>query len=470
MVKPRLLITISISFSIRYIIRSGLLKKMREFCEPVIAFAWNQEDLIDELRRDGFEAHVIPEHKREVAYNDIRRKIDIWFNRFCLKSPSRKIQQHYLDQFIPFKGKLLYKAREWYNIFKLSLPFYKKQLLKREKQLLQTSTNFNEIAAFVDSLHIDAVFTVTPFHKQEDILLRACKYKGKEMLTSILSFDNITKRGWIPVEYDLYIVWNKQNKEQLHRIYPYTKNKPVHICGPAQFDFYFDKQYLLSPCDWKKITGITTSENRKIILYAGGPRELFPYEHLYLKEIDEAINKNLIHNKPLVLFRCHPMDNIERWKTAIGKSDNIIFEDSWNGEQSPGYANVSVEDIKKLCSTLAYTDVHINLCSTMTVDGSASGKPQIGPAYVNNKKQSSILLAKMYQQEHFLPIIKTKGLSLACSPKELILLINDALKTKLSHQEKNCEILKSTISFCDGKSTERVAEAIEKFLMKEFDG
>jgi hypothetical protein len=33
------------------------------------------------------------------------------------------------------------------------------------------------------TLNIDAVFTVTPFHAQEDFLLRACKDLGKKMIT-----------------------------------------------------------------------------------------------------------------------------------------------------------------------------------------------------------------------------------------------------------------------------------------------
>lgn len=466
MTRSRVLVTLSISFAIRYIIRTGLLKKLKEFCEPVIVIAWNEEDLIEELRSDGFEVHIIPEHKREPVYNDVRRKIDIWFNRFRLKSPSRKIQQAYLDQFIPLRGKLLRKARERYNVVKLHLPFYVKRLFKKEEQLLLTATNFSEISSFVDALAVDAVFTVTPFHKQEDILLRACKYKGKKMITSVLSFDNITKRGWIPVEYDLYIVWNTQNKKQLQRIYPFTKNKPVHVCGPAQFDFYFKEEYLLEKCEWKKLVGINAAEKRKIILYAGGPKELFPYEPCYLKEIDEAISEGVIHGRPLVLFRCHPMDKMERWKKVIGKSDHIIFDDSWTGVQRSGYANVSDNDIKKLCSTLAYTDVHINLCSTMTVDGSAFGKPQIGPAYVHHKKYSSRLLLQMYFQEHFIPIVETKGLQLARSSAELMQLINDALTNGKSDESKNGEILKSIISFRDGRSTERVAETVKNFLTK----
>jgi hypothetical protein len=464
MQKSRVLITISISFSIRYIVRTGLLKKMKGFCEPIVAIAWNEQGLIGELKQEGFEVHIIPKPEKAAVYNDTRRKIDIWFDHFCLKSGSKKIQQAYLDQYIPFKSKSWRKAREVYNTGKLYLPFQKKRLFKKEKELLETATNSDEISAFIERLNIDAVFTVTPFHRQEDILLRVCKSKGKKMITSILSFDNITKRGWIPVEYDCYIVWNKENKEQLGRIYPFTKSKPVHVCGPAQFDFYFDRKYLLEKSHWKRSAGIKAGDSRKIILYAGGPKELFPFEPYYLKDIDEAISKGIITDKPIVLFRCHPMDNIERWKKITGNSNNIFFEHSWNGKELAGYANVSITDITKLCSTLAYTDVHINLCSTMTVDGSVFSKPQIGPAYTHDEKYKKKLLVQMYHQEHFRSILNSGVLQLAYSFQELALLINNALANGETDKCKNEKMLNSVISFQDGKSTERVAEVLKDFL------
>ena len=73
------------------------------------------------------------------------------------------------------------------------MPGYEASLLKKEKVLLVSDTNYNAMMQFVDNLNIDAVFAVTPFHSQEDIFLRAAKAKGKQMITSILSFDNIIK-------------------------------------------------------------------------------------------------------------------------------------------------------------------------------------------------------------------------------------------------------------------------------------
>jgi hypothetical protein len=118
-----------------------------------------------------------------------------------------------------------------------------------------------------------------------------------------------------------------------------------------------------------------------------------------------------------------------------------------------------------LCSTLSYTDLHINLCSTMTVDGSAFDKPQIGPAYANDKRKKSYLLERMYWQEHFVPIMKTKGLELARCPEQLIRTINDMLKNRDHHKTNSTGVLEAIITYSDGKNTARVANRIKDFLV-----
>ena len=58
------------------------------------------------------------------------------------------------------------------DIARLQNKNYIKKILAREQFLLLNSTQYKFTSSFVDNLKIDAVFTVTPFHRQEDILLR----------------------------------------------------------------------------------------------------------------------------------------------------------------------------------------------------------------------------------------------------------------------------------------------------------
>ncbi|CAF0783421.1 unnamed protein product [Rotaria sordida] len=79
----------------------------------------------------------------------------------------------------------------------------------------------------------------------------------------------------------------------------------------------------------------------------------------------------------------------------------------------------------------------------MTIDGSAFGKPQIGPAYDEIVSNKAHLLKNMYWQEHFLPIINTKGLSLAESKEQLFDFINEALHNPENMTKANTALLAS---------------------------
>ena len=167
--QKRLLVIISFSFSIRFLYRTGMLHQLRQFVTPVIVITWNEEELINELRNDGFEVHLVPESRKGISYSNTRTKIDYWFKQYALKSKYKNIQDDYLDQYVPLKKKLTRKARELYNACKTFIPGYTTKLFKQERQLLKDDTNFNEMLMLVDSLNVDAVFTPTPFHSQEDI-------------------------------------------------------------------------------------------------------------------------------------------------------------------------------------------------------------------------------------------------------------------------------------------------------------
>jgi hypothetical protein len=427
----------------------------------VVVITWEQKDLIKELAEEDIEVYVIEPITPTCAYMNVRRKIDIWFDHYRLQSPSKKIQEGYLNRYKNSKHLLIKKLSKQLNVLKFGFPGFTKKIFDEEERLLASDVNFQHLCKRISDLNIDAVFTVTPFHQQEDLLLRACKMLGKKMITSILSFDNITKRGWIPVAYDAYMVWNKYNAQELKRIYPEAINNNIYITGAAQFDFYYNSSYVLPREEWLRETGLEKVKG-KIILYAGGPAAIFRNETQYVKDLSEAINKGVLPRDAVILFRCHPIDQIERWTTALADRENVVFESSWTGKDKMVNANITNGDIVKLCSTLAHTDVHINFCSTMTVDGSAYGKPQIAPFYDDADKKNENRLRKIYYQEHFLPIIHTGGLALAHSKNELVRLVNEALDVPEKFTGKSKKILEEIITYRDGRSTDRVVDVIRE--------
>lgn len=462
--KRRVLIPIVGQGSITHIIRTGILQRLSEFITPVVAILWNEKDLVQELAAKGFEVHLFPQYAVSDAYNAHRGKINLWYKKFRIKTPSFKIQETYLQQFRKSGKRRLFKhVRTLYYETRFAMqPGYAEKLISREAALIKDEPAFSVYANWLREINIEGLFTVTPFLPEVDLVARILKQQNIPIIASIHSFDNVTKRGWQSVVFDEYIVWNKYNKAELERIYPALKNRTITIAGAPQFDFHYDENFAWSEEEWRDRLNIPTG--KRVILYAGGPVSLLPDEPQYLLALKQAYDAGKLPVDSVVLFRCHPLDRMERWKAYVGASEHIIYDAAPNGKEKLDYVNVNNDDIIKLISTLKYADVHINVVSTMTVDGSAFHKPQIGPYYDEVNPSNEELFRKMYYQEHYVPIMNSKVVNLAKNKEEYIQLVNDCLNNPSAYNEACNACVEEIITYRDGRSSERAVAAIKHFF------
>lgn len=461
--KKKVLILITIQFSVRYILRTGLLQSISRFAQPVIWITWRDEKLIQELEAQGATVYTMPAAKYGKYYNLFRGIVKEKFKRI-IKSPSSKIDEKrghliYGKPVVSFSNKLILLVSK---ITSYLLP--KAVLLAMHDWLMKKDTNGKEVESLLQSQGINVLFSVTPFLREEQVILGACKRLNLKTITSILSFDNITTRGFMPIIFDHYCVWNKYNFDELFRVYPEAKKSTVEIVGPAQFDFYWDKSFIWSREKWLKELGLP--DNRPVILFGAGFYAIVPQEHIWLKQLNEAIDNGEIHGSPMVLFRIHPVDPIDRWLPILKDAKNIVRDDPWKSDGvSLSKTNITRYDIEKLCSTLYWTDIHVNASSTMTVDGAIYDKPQIGPAYDDQAGGKYDEITKeLYIREHYKPITDSGGLTVVDSREALIQAINNSLKNPAIGQEGRKKLVKEICYYTDGKSMERLASQLEKYI------
>jgi hypothetical protein len=457
----RILIPIVGQGSIASIIRTGLLDSMRSFCIPVVCILWNQEDLIEELKAKGFEVHLMPKLKYSDAYVSLRTMINFAYQICVLKTPSIKYEYAYKKHFLKRRKRLSNvktKAKNW-CAFKLK-PRLFSSLREQEVATIQMEPVYEDYKKWITDVNVDGIYTVAPFLPEIELTGRLLKKENKLLLAAIHSFDNITKRPWPAIQFDKYSVWNKYNKNELLRIYSNMNAQDIYINGAPQFDFHFDAAFLMEKEAWKKMLGIKS--DRKIILYAGGWKGATPHEDQYVQNIMEGIHNGTIEGEPLLLLRGHPLDTLDRWKNVKEKYPEIVFDILKQGNEKFDFVNLTSIDITRSCSTLHYCDVHINLVSTMAIDGAAHNRPQIGPYYDNVKAERD--LRNLYKQEHYVPVIESGALKLAGNKKEFLQLINDALQHPDDFTTKHQQLLLDIVSFSDGKSTFRVIEFLKKYL------
>jgi len=466
--KKRILVPIVGQGSIIHIIRTGMLDKMRTFCEPVVALLWNQEDLVEELKAKGYEVTFIPPYNVSTEYLQLKSKINIWYINHKLKTPSVSLQQKYLAQFKKERFVKKFKKQLRENVYKLRFklqPEYINRLKAEENEQIKNQNCYQVYVDWLKQLKIEGLFTVTPFLAEVDLMARILKLKGTPILASIYSFDNVTKRGWQSIVFDRYIVWNKYNKAELQRIYKQLEQDSlITVAGAPQFDFHYNENYAWSKEEWMNRLGIPA--NKKVILYSGGPVSLLPDEPQYLKALKEAYEEGKISKDNVILFRCHPLDKVERWKKYVGETDFIVYDSAPNGEKKLDHVNVTDEDIMKLMSTLKHADVHINVISTMAVDGSAFKKPQIGPYYDDVHPSTQDLFRGMYHQEHYLPILKTETVNLANNREQYIEFVNKAMQNPSSYTTNCSKCVSEIVTYTDGQSTNRAVAAIKDFFVQ----
>jgi hypothetical protein len=464
----RVIIPIVGQGSVIHIIRTGLLEQLRETIKPIIAISWDQPDLVEELKLKGYTVTLIPKYEVSNEYLQVRNKINLWYSKYQLKSPTTKILRGYLDLYLSKKKVAKRKLKHiWqYLLFAINSN-YIKSLKRYESVLIKQQPAYKNYKEWLDILNIDSVFMVTPFLQEIELIGRVLKDKGARVIASIHSFDNITTRQWPAFFFDHYIVWNHINKAELERIAPeLKKNNAITVCGPPQFDFHYKEGFIWSKEEWLVKLGLPN--DKKIILYAGGPYSLFKDEPQYLQHLNEAFKEGKINsNDAIILFRSHPLDKKERWFEFVGESSNIIYDAAQSGKQKFDYTNVVEDDLQKLISTICYADVQINFTSTMTIDGSVFHKPQIGPYYTEIKKEKrEYLTRKMYYQEHYLPITESKAINRPSSKEAFIEMVNEALYHPEKYTQYCNDCLQTMIVYTDGKSTDRVVAAIKKFFAR----
>jgi hypothetical protein len=463
MSKPRLLVPMSLQFSVRYLLRSGLLSEIQEFAQPVILLGWEDEALARELGQQGYEVQSLPKAQWGADYERARATVNLWHEQ-VRKSPSTEIRKRRQNLERPFGVRLRRELRQTLRGMALAMPGGSARAQRREAALFWTDTNARVVNQQLRGLKIDAVFSVTPFLTDEEMTVRVLALSGVPTATAILSFDNLTTRPWIPVTFDLYLLWNRHNAGQLRNGYLQTSERDVKIVGSPQFDFYWKPEYLWDEKDWRVRLGLPPE--RPVLLFAGGYFTCAPHEPQFLGQLDDAIEANEIPGKPVILFRRHPVDPFERWQKVLEHARNVVVDNPWQlGAKILGHTNIGADDIRKLVSTLYYCGVHVNVASTMTVDGAIFDKYQVGPAYDDSPSRKYHRAAlECYHQEHFLPIAKSGGLDIARSRKDLIRAVREGFTNPEPTREGRRRIVQEICTFNDGQCASRVALAVREFI------
>lgn len=221
--------------------------------------------------------------------------------------------------------------------------------------------------------------------------------------TFIFSWDNLPKATMV-IQTDYYFVWSEHMKKELLHYYPNIQENQVVVTGTPQFEAHLNPENGVEKASFFEQYGLDL--NKKYICYSGDDITTCPDDAQYLNDVAQAVeNLNQKGHHLGIIFRRCPVDFSDRYDAVLQKFKGIIvpIHPAWE-KKGEGWNTIlpTKKDNQLLVSTAKYTEMVINLGSSMVFDFSIFDKPCAFINYdVQNKKRDDWSVQKIYKFVHF---------------------------------------------------------------------
>lgn len=294
--------------------------------------------------------------------------------------------------------------------------------------------------------------------------LLAAQELGIRTATFIFSWDNLPKATMV-VETDFYFVWSEHMKKELLHYYPDIKENQIFVTGTPQFESHFDINSTVTKKEFFEKYNLDL--NKKYVCYSGDDFTTCPDDPQYLSDVADAVRElNNQGNSLGIIFRRCPVDFSKRYDSVLEKNKDIITPIAPLWEKVGEDWNTILptkEDLELQINTIKYTEMVLNLGSSMVFDYVAHKKPCAFINYdVAHKVDKDWSVSKIYQYVHFRSMPNKNAVLWLNSPED----IKEKIKLGLEHPNETIENAQKWFEIISGHSPESVSNRIWKAVHK----
>ena len=465
-------------FNVRYLIETGIISNLKKK-NKIILTSYSFDDFKEFFKNDEniifykFEKQKDAAFKKSIFYRNLNT-IKYYIHGGDFKTPSLHYQIFEKDYYSKSKYKISFYIFFLKTILLALNKFKFLRILFSHIIETQYPSYYNDLFQKykIDKVVCSSLGTFV----NDDFLMRAAKKKNIKTLGMMLSWDNSTTRGYPGCKPTNVFAWTETMKREIEQLSDINGNK-IYVTGSAQFDHYFHNLIITKKSFEKKFN---LDEKKNTLFFATRGPNTFASNPEIINTICKAIKNNQIKNSQLIV-RIHPLhytkDKIKNYEELfkfynkleiefkdILKINYPIFRDSKNN------LFLEKENTLDLHALLKYSDVVINVFSTINIEGAIFNKPLINICYQTNSDfynkniKSRYDIKIDYEQDHNQRILKTGGVTNCWNDKELINGINLALNypEKLSNERQ--QILYKEVGPNKGKAAQKISRLIEELI------
>jgi hypothetical protein len=332
-------------------------------------------------------------------------------------------------------------------IYKMTALLHSESWILRDNKCQQLSFKNNPISKlFQNQLKEDEIDVLLFTHQRPPfiapLIYQAEKLKIKTV-SFIFSWDNLASKGRMAGNFDHYLVWSNLMQSDLLHFYQSVKPNQIDVVGTPQFEPYVLERYKTNKEAFYATYNLDAT--LPIILFTCNDSSS-KNDPFYLELLADFIADNKI--KANLIVRTSPADEPSRFLYLKEKYPFIKWNfPDWTlareNHAEPWTQRIpEFNDIVNLKSVLQFSDVIINVLSTIILDGFLFDKPSICPVFGNKEKGFDNAI-KFLDYAHLRQVEKSKAVAIVKEQIEYLNAIEVALKKPtalLSEQKKFVEL------------------------------
>lgn len=354
-------------------------------------------------------------------------------------------------------------------LFRWTALFHSENSIQSYNKLQQQSFKNNSIVKEYASIFEREKFDVLFFTHQRPPFIAPLVYQAEQLniktVSFIFSWDNLASKGRMAANFDAYLVWSDLMKKELLHFYKKVLPENVMVVGTPQFEPYVLERYAGSKNDFYNQFDLDSS--KKTICFSCGDIATSRNDELYITTIAEAIQENKIQNVNFIV-RTSPAEDPIRFESFVAKYPFIKWNyPKWHlarkGHQEEWSQRIpSKEDIKDLRSLLEYSDLNVNMLSTMSLDFMLFDKPVINTVF-GNRQNGLYDDQRFLDYPHIKNVVESKATQIVKNEQELITAINHYLAFPDADSQKRQSLVAMQVSKSLSKTGERIVQTLLKW-------
>ncbi len=330
-----------------------------------------------------------------------------------------------------------------------------------EKTFFGLGEESRRIEAVLKHHRVEMVHSTLPLIAHyERPTLWAAERLGLRSTAMISSWDNLFSKGRLPVRFSHYLVWSERMRDDLRSVYPAIRGEQITPVGPPQFDFYRRPGIVRDRAEF--IRSIGGDPARKLVLWSGASGNQMPTEPDLLAQFCGRLRELPEADRPQVLVRPHPIGGGARFQRVRDQYPELLFTET--NSSDPKYLirwTPYFEDVELLVNSIVHASVNINLCSTMTLDCCALGRPVVNVAFdITPGTELDHYARDVYHYDHYRSVVELGAVQLVYSMDELVRAVSAYLENPELHAEGRARLLQHQCGDVDGRAGRRAAQQL----------